>query len=304
VTPLDQGAITRIIEKRNTSQLPPFVARLVYNRPTFFAFYAADNYLANLSPIYLFFRGGSHYQFSFPNHELLYLVTAPFLLLGMIKALKMRGIAKLILIWFFLAIIPSAITRDAPHVLRTILVLPTPMILTALGVGWVVGSVGKRSFFKGQLIIGVLALAVFISFLKWWNDYWQIYPSAYSWAWQYGYQEAVGFVKDNYEKYDRIFFSKRYGEPHEFLAFYGRWNPKTFQGTLAKEWDYHADWYWVNQLEKVSFVNDWEVKYQVTCGPGENCLLVTSPGNSPKGWHKIKTINFLNSEPAFEILEQ
>jgi 4-amino-4-deoxy-L-arabinose transferase-like glycosyltransferase len=305
VSLIDQGAVDRIIEKRNQSFLPKSIVRAVYNRPTFFAFYATKNYLANLSPVYLFFRGGNHYQFSLPDHELLYLVSAPFLLLGMIKALKTRGTAaKLVVAWFFLAIVPSAITRDAPHVLRTILILPTPMILTALGVEWVAGSVGEKSLFRGRLLIGVLTLSVFISFAKWWSDYWQIYPAAYSWAWQYGYKEVATFLKDNYADYQKIFVTKRYGEPHEFLAFYWPWDPKTFQEPSVKEWDYHADWYWVNKLEKVSFVNDWEVKYQVACGTREKCLLITSPNNYPKGWRKIKTVNFLDREVAFEILEQ
>ncbi len=37
---------------------------------------------------------------------------------------------------------------------------------------------------------------------------------------------------------------------------------------------------------------------------GEKDLLVTSPGNYPEGWSKIKTINFLDGKPAFEILEK
>ena len=305
VTPLDQGTIMRINEKRTISKLPPEIARVIYNRPTFFITYTVKNYLANLSPKYLFFRGGSHYQFSQPEHELLYLVTAPFLLLGILRALlRKSGIEKLMVAWFFLGFLPSAITRDAPHVLRSLLILPSPMILIALGLRETLVGIGQKSRFKGKLILVILSLAVLVSFARWWQDYGQIYPKAYSWAWQYGYSQVALFIKENYQKYDRIYFTKRYGEPHEFLLFYLKWDPKEYQNPKNKVWDYHANWYWVNSFDKFVFVNDWEVKYQVECQiASRRCLLVTSPDNFPKGWRKIQTINFLDGKPAFEILE-
>jgi 4-amino-4-deoxy-L-arabinose transferase-like glycosyltransferase len=304
VSLIDQGTLAKIIEKRNTSPLPSLITRALYNRPAYFIAYAARNYLASFSPKYLFFRGGSHYQFSQPGHELLYLVTAPFLLLGLLRAIfRGRLEEELIAGWFLLAFLPSAITRDAPHVLRSLFVLPTPMILTVIGLKTALSKISGRSRFKGRLLFFILCLAVAVSFGRWWQDYWQIYRPAYSWAWQYGYQEAVLMIKENYQQYDRIFFSKRYGEPHEFIAFYWGWKPKSFQDSSLKEWDYHANWYWVNKLDKIVFVNDWEVKYRVECGSREKCLLITSPGNFPKHWQKIKTINFLDGKPAFEIFE-
>lgn len=317
VSLIDQGTINKIIEKRANSKIPGVIRNLVFNRPTFFLYYASQNYLKNLSLKYLFFRGGSHYQFSLPDHELLYLVTAPFLLIGLLKLLlSKRSGEKILALWFFLAFIPSAITRDAPHVLRSILILPLPMILSALGLNQVTEMIQKRSSFKGCLLTGVLVIAVSVSFYRWWNDYQNIYPEAYSWSWQYGYKEVVNFVKGNYEKYNQIFFTKRCGEPHEFIAFFWPWDPSAY--LKQKKWDYHANWYWVNSLDKFIFVNDWEIidvvaKRQSPVPDGteqsfkearENWLLITSPGNYPEGWNKIKTIEYLDGKPSFEILEK
>ena len=303
VSLIDQGAVNQISERRTSSKIPSPFKELAFNRVTFFFVSAFKNYFTNLSPGYLFFRGGSQYQFSLPDHELLYLVTAPFLLIGILVLLfgkKQKG--KFILVWFFLALIPSAITKDAPHVLRTILILPSPMILSALGLSWLTDKIGSQSRFKGKFILAILVIAVLISFGKWWIDYQKIYPKAYSWAWQYGYREVVAFVKDKYTDYDQIYFTKRLGEPHEFIAFYWPWNPQSFY--QEKKWDYHSDWYWVNSLGKFAFVNDWEMK-NITCSSfGTRCLMVTSPGNYPDGWSKIKTINLLDDKPVFEILEK
>ncbi|KKQ97140.1 MAG: hypothetical protein UT23_C0017G0001, partial [Candidatus Woesebacteria bacterium GW2011_GWA1_39_12] len=77
-----------------------------------------------------------------------------------------------------------------------------------------------------------------------------------------------------------------------------------------------SDWYWVDRFDKFYFVNDW----QITPGPNDDftlesggivsckaqetrCLLITSPGSYRANWNKLKTINFLDGKPAFEILE-
>jgi len=303
VSLLDEATIYQIGEKRANSNLPFWLGRVLFNKPTFFLFYSLKNYLKNLSLNYLFFRGGSHYQFSLPGYELLYLVTGPFLLLGILLVLKKKDLfQKTVLIWFFGGFFPSAITKDSPHVLRSLFVLPTPMILTALGAKFVADFLKKKSQFGGKLVIGVLFIMVLISFSRWWKNYLDVYPKIYSWAWQFGYKEAVDYVKETYQKYDKIFFSKKYGEPHEFVAFYFPWEPKKFQE--QREWDYHANWYWTNGFDKFVFVNDWEIK-NVKCQMSNvKCLLITSPGNYPEGWTKMKTINFLDGKPVFEILER
>ena len=313
VSLVDQGVVNQIIEKRNSAKLPDNIARLIYNKPSYFVYKAAGNYLLNLSPKYLFFYGGSHYQFSLPNHELLYLVTAPFLVLGLLKVLFSRtNSLRVLCLWFFLSFIPSAVTKDAPHVLRTILILPSPMIISAIGLKTLSDFLKDRSRFKGNFLYGIFIMAILFSFCRWWNDYWKIYSNAYSWAWQYGYKETVNFIKTNYDKYDKIIITKRYGEPHEFLLFYLKYDPKKYQNDSNRKWDYHANWYWVDGFDKFEFVNDWEVVGGVKCEVGsEKCLLISSPGNYPEvmpvgrqGWSKIKTVNYLDGTPSFEILEK
>ncbi len=301
---IDQGTTAKIIARREISALPKPIAKILFNRPSFFAFYAVRGYLSNLSPKYLFFRGGSHYQFSLPDHELLYLVTSPFLLLGLFKALKGSQKEKALAGWFLLALIPSAITRDAPHVLRSLLILPSPMILTAFGLKAIEDKIDRQSWFKGKLLVGVLFFSVSFSFIRWWSDYWKVYPQGYSWAWQSGYQEALLWAKDRYSLYSRIFITKRYGEPHEFVLFNFAWDPSSYQNDQEKKWDYHANWFWVDGFAKFSFVNDWEIKEKVKCGIMEKCLLITSPGNFPPGWEALKKVSFLDGKTAFEILEK
>ncbi|MGI5826333.1 MAG: ArnT family glycosyltransferase [Patescibacteria group bacterium] len=305
MTLIDQGAINRIIEYRQNSKLPLLFSKLVYNRPSFFVFYSIKNYLSNFSPRYLFFRGGSHYQFSLPDHELLYLVTAPFLVIGLFAALgKGKPEEKFLLFWLLAAFIPSAITRDAPHSLRTLLILPVPMVFTSLGVKWVVEKVGKNSLFGGKPVVGVIVFGCLVSLGRWWRDYSEIYPKAYSWSWQYGNREAVEFLKESYDAYDKIFYTKRYGEPHEFVLTYFAWDPQSYQNDANKIWQYHDNWYWVDSFDKFVFVDDWLIAGVKCQGVSSKCALVTTPGNYPEGWTSVKTINFVDGKPALEILEK
>ena len=91
-----------------------------------------------------------------------------------------------------------------------------------------------------------------------WNRY-KNYSTEYSSSWQYGYSQTVDFIKENYNHYDQIIFTKKYGEAHEFVLFYWPWQPLDYQ-VKDKNWDYHATWYWVNSFDKFTFINDWEIK--------------------------------------------
>lgn len=298
VSLVDQGAINRIIESRGSSSLPPIIARLIYNRPVYALTSFGSNLLTNLSPLYLFFQGGSHYQYNAPSQGLLYLIDLPFLLLGLwwLKNHLKENSPRLLLFWWFLAIIPAAVTRENPHVLRTILVLPVPQIITAVGL-WQATKLVK--FAIGAVYFLVLAFFL-VHFLV---GYFGPYRREFSWAWQYGYKEVAAYVAKNYQNYSQIIFSKRYGEPHEFLLFYLKWEPEKFQNDQNLVRYFRSDWYWVDRFDKFLFVNDWEIKKIANCELLiANCLLITSPGNYPKGWRKIETIDFLDGKPAFEIL--
>ena len=305
VSVLDQGAINRINMARGSSQLSEPLPRLVHNKATYFTLAYAKNYFSNFSPNYLFFKGGSNYQYNIPGEGIIYPILIPLILLGLYWLWRNRfqkG-SKLILAWWLLAIVPAAATQENPHVLRTILVLPVPYLLAALGFGQIWLWLKKQKIWRWILAL-VFSLILIFSFLNFWRNYFGFYRQNYSWSWQYGYQQAATYIEKNYNKYERILITKKYGEPHEFLLFYLKWNPEKYQQDLNLKRYFQTDWYWVDSFDKFIFINDWEVKQKAKCD-GENikCLLLTSPGNYSEGWKKIETINFLDGQPVFEILE-
>jgi len=199
---------------------------------------------------------------------------------------------KLLLYWLLISPLPSSITRDAPHVLRSITFLPIVVIIIILGIDSVFSRYIKISslFIYSVLIIGLFMF---------WPKY-KTYTIQYSSSWQFGYKEAISYIKNNYSNYDKIIITKKYGEPHEFILFYWPWDPVKYQNDSRLKWDFHANWYWVNGFDKFTFVNDWEIsKLELS----KKSLLITSPNNYPQNNGKlIDSVSFLNKEKAFDII--
>lgn len=313
---VDEGFINRINIARISSGLNPNLTVLLHNKVTYFIFGFISNWVSHYSGSFLFFSGGSHYQFSVPGHGLLYSVNIMFLVLGVYFLIKRRDLSTaIILSWFYLASIPSSITREAPHVLRAITILPTPMIITSYGVIQSIDILGSKIKLLGDKkgYLSLIYVLIIIPFLwSYFREYSTNYRKNYSWAWQYGYKQAVEYIKNNYHEYDKFIITKKYGEPHEFILFYLQWNPSEYIADENLMRFYQTKWYWVDSFDKFYFVNDWDIQnndkglFQLESGKTaecviSKCLLVTSKENAPKNWKKVKSIDFLNGETAFEM---
>ncbi len=313
---VDEGAIAQINEKRLEAGLPYGLEKIFYNKATYFAGRFVKNWISHFSLDFLALNGGSHYQFSLPNHGLIYSINIVFFVVGLLFLVKKKTLESAFLItWLFLSPVASSLTREAPHALRTITMIPMPMIIVSLGVVKSFLYLGKKShlLFLAALIVYILTL--FSSAENYFKRYFFDYPRSYSWSWQYGYKEAVDYIKEKYADIDKVIISKKYGEPHEFVLFFWPWDPAKYINDPNLIRFARSDWFWVDRFDKFYFVNDWEIpkekgifvleskKEIVDCTGKIKCLLITTPGNYPVGWKKLKTINFLDGRTAFEIYE-
>lgn len=285
VSLLDQGAVNRINELRAA------YPRFLVNKGTYFLFETGKNYLSHFNPLYLFKNGASHYQFNIPHFYLLLPPLFVFLLSGLYYLwthLK-NSSSKLLLFFFLISPLPSAITRDAPHILRSLSFVYFASLITALG------------FFSLKKYLLLIITTLFLSaLLIFWPKYNQ-YSRQYSQSWQYGYSQVIDYLKADYGHFDQIIFSKKYGEAHEFILFYWPWDPHKYQQDPKKVWDYHTNWYWLDAFDKFTFIDDHKIKDLPP--PTTKTLLITSPDNyNLTNFKKNKTIYFLDQNPAFDIL--
>lgn len=296
-TIIDEGAVSSINQLRQQTSLPPPFSQLLYNKATYFLTEASKNYFSHFSPRFLFLEGGSNYQFSVPGSGLLYGAMLPFILLGVLQAILQKKKWQLFILgWLLLAPLPAAITRDAPHALRSIFLIIPLLILAVLGIDFLYRALPRR-FLLG--ILGVFFLVLMIEAYLFGRNYTGDYIRKYSWSWQYGYKQAVDFIRENQDQYDRVVFAKKYGEPHIFVLFYLRYDPGKYQTDKSLIRYEKNDWFWVDRFNKFEFVDDRKIEERIW---GGKVLLVTSPDNYPKPARLLKSIDFLNGERAFDVV--
>ncbi|RLC34912.1 hypothetical protein DRH14_01980 [Candidatus Shapirobacteria bacterium] len=286
---LNPDAINLINFHRGQSHLSPFLARLAHNKVTYFVPRFLNNYLNFLNPYLLFFEGTGNHQFNLPHTGILFSVCLPFFYLSFVKFFKLPKQSKLVFLSYFLiSLLPSAITYGDFPIIRAMSLLPLPYLMITAGLEQL------------SLAFWPFVLVLIFQFQTYWHQYNHNYPIHNSQSWQYGYRQAIEYVKNNYSNYQHIILTKKYGEPHQFILFYWPWDPASFQQDPKLKWDYHASWYWVDAFDKFQFINDWQIKQQKI---SPSSLLITSPNNYPKPNSKlIKTINFLDGQPAFDII--
>ncbi len=286
---INPTSVNLINEQRRLFTGPQILNRVVNNKVIYFTKEVASNFLLFLSPIPIFFNGSQNYQFNLPNSPLIFVYFLPFFYLGLIYCLKNK---LFIVLTFFITLIPAALTvGDYPSIRLTI---ATPLIYLFIVYGLKTISSKTKSF-----LLPITLITTLIFFGLYWQKY-QKYNIDFAPSWQYGYQQLVTEIKPLYPQYNQIFITKKYGEPHEFILFYWPWDPQKYLTDKNLNTDFHADWYWVNAFDKFKFINDWEVK---TTTIPKNSLLITSPSNyQAKNSKLLKTINFPNGLPVFDIV--
>lgn len=305
----DPGLIPRINENRGNSKLPKPFPRIIHNKITYIGFYFTKNYLSHFTPQFLFISGAPHKQHHVQNMGQLYYFQAPFLIIGLIGLFSFKEKFKnLLLVWVLLAFIPVSVTGDSiPHALRTLIAAPAFQLISAFGffvfINW---FRKKRQFVKIILPVSLIILIVF-EFSKYLYNYYEIYPKAYSRDWQYGNKQVVNYIITHQDDYDLVVSTRHYGEPHMFTLFYLNYDPAKYQTVpnLVRFETY--DWVRVLKFDKFFFpdLGDSGTQFAdiVKENPGKKILFIGRKGDLPEELPRLLTVNFLNGENAFDLIE-
>lgn len=304
----DPGLIPRINQNRGSSHLPQPLPKLVHNKFTYVAFYFTRNYLAHFTPQFLFISGAPHKQHHVQNIGELYYFQAPFLLIGLVSLFRLNNRFKGILLsWLLLAFIPVSVTNDSiPHALRTLIAAPFYQLISAFGflVFWNWNK--KKSAIIKLTTVVVLIVVVGISIKLYIDNYYLVYPIKYSKDWQYGYKQVVNYIDKHKDEYDKIVFTRHYGEPHMFILFYLNYDPVKYQNNpnLVRFETY--DWVRVLKFDKFYFPDLGDKGTQfidiVKENPGKKLLFIGKPQDFPKEIPRLYSVKFLDGENAFDAV--
>lgn len=263
----------------------------------------AEQYLSHFSYNFLFETGDPNPRHSSQKVGQLLRYDLVFIPLGIITLLKRRDkFSYLFLGLFFLAIVPASIAREVPHASRAMFTLGTWQVVSATGFIFIFNSISKK--YK-KVFIGLALVIIFATFAPYVKFYFGAYPVKYSQFWQYGYKEVAEFIADNYNSYDKIVMTRKYGEPQIFMLYYLKYPPVNYQLDPNLKRESRGEWAYVSGFDKFSFFEDDQMTnhFQKSRSTGEKILYISGPESVPADSKIIKKIYFLDGEIAFVILE-
>lgn len=304
---LDEKDLEKIyLDKRTLDKTDGFeqAGKIFHNQRLIYTDYdtlkkAFGKYISHFNFEFLFVKGDAPLHHA-PDFGLLYIWELPFLLFGIFYLLR-KGLNRYSLIlplWILLAPLPVAVTREAPHAVRSELILPTLQIFTAVGLVMLFGKIKNEC--KWVIIVLVL-LATFLFFFNsgyYLHQYYVHTNYELSKYWLYGRKEAVEFTENNKGKYDRVIVSLKVDMPYIFWLFYSQYPPSKYSeegGTVSGGFEDGR-----NHFDKYDFRN---FNYEQTKSIPGKFLLVGTSKDFPLDVKTIKIIYYLNDTEAIKIVE-
>lgn len=300
-TPFLQRNAQKILRDKAGSD---YLGLILDNRRVQYVLAGVNGYLSHFNLNWLFITGDEARHHA-PFMGLLYLWELPFLLYGFYKFIFSSSADRfekktkwLLLSWFLLAPVPASITSGVPHAIRTLNFLPTFQVFTAIGVIYaLVWTTKYQPPIRKFLVTGFLVVIAF-NFIYYLDQYFVQQNYFNSRDWQYGYKEAVEEVKNLAPKVDKIIVSNKpyLDQSYMFFLFYLKYDPLTYQkagGTVSGGFAEEHRGFGKFNFRPI----DWGKEEK-----SANILYVGRVDDFPENVNALKTINFLNGEPAIKIV--
>lgn len=310
----DHGPINRINEQRGEhGNLNSYLGKVLHNKFVNYSLAFTNNYLTHFNGEFLFMSGDSIQRNKVPETGEMYLFDMLFLMFGFIYIARnyflnpksySAGASSaylLILSWFFIAPIASALTFQSPNALRSNNMVIPLVIISSLGfieiIKWLNGQRVKWFKILGFLVLGVLIVWNFCRYL---NMYYLHMSKQYPYSSQYGVQELVKYLDENGSQYSDIYITNRYDQPYALFLFFQKYSPQKFQFrhtlTSRDEFGFSTvsdfDKYHFSAIDFESFKNNYP-----------NSLIVGTPEEIPQTANIIKRIYGTNGFEYFDIVE-
>lgn len=257
---------------------------------------AFGKYISHFDFEFLFVKGDAPLHHA-PGFGLLYIWELPFLLAGIYYIFR-HGLNRYTLIlpiWLLVAPIPVAVTREAPHAVRSELILPMWQIFTAVGLATVFAAVKDESKWVVISATAGISILLAVNNASYLHQYYMHTNYELSDKWLYGRKEAVEFTESVKENYDKVLVSMRVDMPYIFWLFYSKYPPAKYLqegGTVSGGFEDQR-----NHFDKYEFRN-FDYKNLTT---DQKLLLVGLPQDFPPDAKIIKTIYYLNGKEALKI---
>lgn len=200
-------------------------SRIMYNKLTVGLKELINQYLVYFSPQFLIIEGDKNYRFGFPGTSPITVVEYIFLFIGLYFLFKNKEKWRyFILTSLLFSPISGSLTWAGQSVTRTIFIFIPILIIAAYGFYY---FTYKKNFSLSLILTTCYLILLFYS----WEFYLYHYPkrAIVIRSWQAGYKELASYIKENYNKFDKFYITKKNGQPYIFLLFYLKYPPEKYQ---------------------------------------------------------------------------
>lgn len=288
------------INVENAKKNNDLIGEIINNRRLIFIPTIVKGYFDHFNFDFLFIHGDGGVQHHAYDMGMLYLWDFPFIIFGIIFLLRnINRRILLLFILFFIAPIPAAITTGTPHPVRAIAMIPEFQIFSSVGFVLILSTLFKKKYKSIGIIVG-FAIIVGLAFnIKYYlESYYVLTPIKYGYFWQYGYEEALNYAKENESKFENIIMTYEYDQPYIYYLFYNKIEPSLYQ----KNWDYNKNGTidrFKRVIGKYTFRN---IEYAKDINI-PNTLLIGTPREVLDNTRVVKTIKYLDGSVAFKIVK-
>lgn len=227
-------------------------SRFLFHRYVFFGSEIFTQALSHFTLDFLFISGDSNPRHSVQMVGQMYVFEILAVLTGLYVVLKRnKKIFWLLLAMLVAIVLPAAISKAAPHALRTLPLAPLLLSLTA--VGWIAIYEKLKHPAIPKLVVPMAVIGLYTLFVsQFLHYYFVVYPQVQAHEWQYGYEEVVEVISEYRQSNPEtiILLSPEYGRPLMYYWFYTKADPHVVQDWSQTVQDSEKD-----QSELLSYGN-------------------------------------------------
>ena len=233
----DTGPLSRINEQRGEhSDFQSLGAKILHNKAVNYGLAFGQNWAEHFWGEFLFLSGDDIQRNKVPETGVLYLIDLLFIAVSLFAIAKNTKNWSLVLWWLLIAPFAAALTFQSPHALRAQNMVIPLTIISAYGLVTILSWLRNQES-KKLLVIShwLLAILILWNFLRYEHMYWVHLAKEYPFSSQYGVKELAAYVKENGDRYQKIWITDRYDQPYILLLFYGadgyslKFSPERFQ---------------------------------------------------------------------------
>lgn len=280
--------------------IPLFATRVFHNKLIFYPQVFAQQFFTNLSFDFLFLRGDKmDRRFAVPYHGVLYLWTAPFLLIGVLYFWKNHSLSRSTLIFGAVVVVflGSAFSEFGSETERTLFAAPIFSFLISYGL-----LITYRKLHKYNRQLATFTSGVFILLLTYnvayFNHQYYWHANVHEpWGRDYGMKEMVSTVQSLEKNYKTVVVPD---STYIFFYFYNRVDPAVAWGESQSRLG-TPNYLGLKTRAKVGNF----LTMPIECpGSGKlNVLYVCRGTKIPKMSSVVKVIRYRDEQPAFTFLE-